>query len=471
MIPKAACSHSSLKKWRAARINTLTPRKRRWSLNRFLLFLIALGATTAPLEAQTSKVMALRAGSLFDSNSGQLLRNQVVLIEGDRISEVGPAERVKVPDGAQVIDLGQATILPGLIDAHTHMFPTRIGDKQVDFLSTTMTYRTVIAVADTISTLRAGFTSVRDCGSHGNGSADADLRDAINRGFIEGPRMQVSTMPIQTSGEGHLGTWQAEIPNQYRIADSPWEARRAVREAIQSGADWIKVHADLYYRPDHNGSPFFIPTFTLEELKAITDEAHRRHKHVAIHTMAGEDLEDSIEAEGAGDSIEHAFALTERQADKMRQKGEYLDLTEWRYYDHPYFKFIEAKHAKNETMLESERVGRMAISRGVKIIFGTGVDSDATGPYPSGENAREFEFLVRDGMTPAQAIQSATKVDAEMLGWQNDVGSIEVGKYADIIAVAGNPLQDIKELTRVKFVMKGGRVIRNDLKVSPGRAE
>lgn len=429
------------------------------------LTLLAIWVALVPAcYGQASRVVALRAGALFDSNSGRLLTHQIVLIEGDKITAIGPESQVQVPTGTQVIDLEKLTVLPGLIDAHTHMFPTRIGDKQVDFLSSTMTYRTVIAVADAMRTLQAGFTTVRDAGSHGNGSADADLRDAINRGFIEGPRMQVCTVPIQTSGEGHLGTWQAEIPNQYRIADSPWEARRAVREQIENGADWIKVHADLYYRPDPNGEPFFMPTFTLEELRAITDEAHRRHKHVAIHTMAGVDLEDSIEAEGQGDTIEHAFALDERLADKMRQKGEYLDLTEWRYYDHPYFKYIESKRSKSDTTPESQRVARIAISRGVKIIFGTGVDSDASGPYPNGENAREFAYLVRYGMTPSQAIQAATKVNAEMMGWQNEVGSIDVGKYADLIAVSGNPLEDIKTLEHVVFVMKGGRIVRNDLK-------
>jgi imidazolonepropionase-like amidohydrolase len=429
-----------------------------------LVSIAQLFAVMAVGLAQSPNILALRAGALFDSNSGRLLPHQVVLVVGQKITEIGPEDRVKIPSGAQVIDLGQMTVLPGLIDAHTHMFPTRIGDKQADFLNTTMTYRTVIAVADAMHTLQAGFTSVRDAGSHGNGSADVDLRDAINHGFIDGPRMQVCTIPIQTSGEGHLGTWQAEIPNQYRIADSPWEARRAVREQIEQGADWIKVHADLYYRPDPDGTPFFMPTFTLEELRAIIDEAHRRHKHVAIHTMAGVDLEESIEAEGPGDTIEHAFALNERLADKMRQKGEYLDLTEWRYYDHPYFKYVESKRNKSDTMLESERVARIAISHGVKIIFGTGVDSDASGPYPNGENAREFDYLVRYGLSPAQAIQAATKTNAEMMGWQNEVGSIDVGKYADLIAVSGDPLRDIKALERVVFVMKGGRIVRNDLK-------
>ena len=426
-------------------------------------FATCLIAATASL-AQTTGVVALRAGSLFDSNTGQLVPHQVILVEGETITEVGSEDRVKIPAGAQIIDLSQYTVLPGLIDAHTHMFPTRIGKSEVDLMSSTMTYRTVIAAGDAVRTLLAGFTAVRDCGSHGNGSADADLRDAINRGFIEGPRMQVSTLPIQSSGEGHLGTWQAEIPNQYSTADSPWEARRAVRKQIESGADWIKVHADLYYHPDPDGTPFFMPTFTLEELRAITDEAHRRHKHVAIHTMAGEDLEDSIEAEGPGDTIEHAFALTERQADKMRQKGEYLDLTEWRYFDHPYFKYLEAKHDKGNSMPESERMERMAISSGVKIIFGTGVDSDATGPYPNGGNALEFEYLVKYGMDPAKAIQAATKVNAEMLGWQRRVGSVEAGKFADLIAVSGDPIHDIKELEHVKFVMKGGHVVRNDFK-------
>lgn len=426
-----------------------------------MLFAV-LGAATS-LWSQAPQVIAIRAGSLFDSNTAQLVPNQVVLIEGERITDVGPADRVTVPSGAQVIDLSQATVLPGLIDGHTHMFPTRMDGKEADFMHSTMTYRTTVAVADAERTLMAGFTASRDAGSHGNGSADADLRDSINHGNIPGPRMQVCTMPVQSSGEGHLGTWQAEIPDEYDTGDSPWEVRKAVRKQVLWGADWIKVHAQLFYRPDPDGTPFYLPTFTLEELRAIADEAHRRHKHVAIHVMIGQPLADSIEALGAGDTIEHAFGLTPELADKMKEKGEYLDLTVWRYYDQPYFKYMEAKR-KNDPMPESERVERIALASGVKIMFGTGVDSDSKGPYANGDNAIEFEYLVKYGMPPAQAIQAATKVDSEMMGWQNRIGSIEKGKYADIIAVSGNPLNDISELRRVKFVMKGGQVVKNELK-------
>jgi len=427
----------------------------------FGLVLTVLGTATAAWS-QANQIIAIKAGSLFDSNSATLLQNQVILIDHERIADVGPADRVKIPEGAQVIDLGNATVLPGLIDGHTHMFPTRIDGKEADFLHSPFTYRTTISVADAERTLRAGFTSTRDAGSHGTGAADADLRDAINHGVIPGPRMQVCTMPIQTSAEGHLGTWQAEIPDEYSTADSPWEARKAVRKQIMYGADWIKVHADLHSFKDKDGSSFYMPTFTLEELQAIVDEAHRRHAHVAFHTT-GSSLADSIEAAGAGDTIEHAFMLTPQLANKIREKGEYLDLTIWRYYDQPYFKTMEAKR-KNDPMLESEKVARIAMAAGVKIMFGTGVDSDKFGPYPNGENAKEFEWLVKFGMPPSQAIQAATKIDAEMMGWQGQVGSIEKGKYADIIAVSGNPLKDITELERVKFVMKGGETVRNDMK-------
>jgi len=427
----------------------------------FGIFLTILSTATASWS-QANPVIAIKAGSLFDSNSATLLTNQVVLIEGDRITDVGPADRIKIPDGAQVLDFSKATVLPGLIDVHTHMFPTRIDGKEADFLHSTFTYRMAIAVADAERTLRAGFTAARDAGSHGTGEADVDLRDAINHGVIPGPRMQVCTMPVQTTGEGHLGTWQAEIPDEYSTADSPWEARKAVRKQIMWGADWIKVHADLDYRPDPDGTPFNMPSFTLEELRALVDEAHRRHAHVAFH-IKGTTLPDVIEAAGTGDTVEHAFMLTGQLASKMREKGEYLDLTVWRYYDSPYFKFVEAKR-KNDPMPESERIAKIAMASGVKIVFGTGVDSDSYGPYANGDNAKEFEYLVKYGMSSAQAIQAATKVDAEMMGWQGRVGSIEKGKYADIIAVSGNPLSDISELERVKFVMKGGRTVRNDLR-------
>jgi imidazolonepropionase-like amidohydrolase len=434
-------------------------------VKRILLILtVFCVARTIPCAAQTSAsdLIALRAGHLFDSKSGRMLDNQVILIRSDKITEVGSAEAVEIPQGAQVIDLSKSTVLPGLIDGHTHVFGFGLdgikpgGPPFASSINDTREYRTLLALANAQKDLRAGFTTLRDLMSHGGGYADVDIKKAINRGYVQGPRMQVSTMGLVATGEGMLGSPEVNLPRNYQTVDGPWAARQAVREQIHYGADWIKLHstADYEFAPD--GELRSDPTFTKEEVEAIIDEAHRHGKKAACHAFAGEGLRNCIDA--GADTIEHAIDLDEATADLLKKKGIYLELTAYHYSLSDYTQ-RDAKSTGGKYSLEAlrEKSGRLAIARGVKISFGSGV-----GPFPHGTQATEFAYLVKYGMSPAQAIQTATSVAAEMMGWQDLIGSIERGKYADIIAVSGDPLKDITELQRVKFVMKGGQVFRND---------
>lgn len=423
-----------------------------------------LAAVAPPMCAQDLQPVAIRAGRLFDSKSSRILENQIVLVEGEKISAVGPADQVQIPAGAQVIDLSKATVLPGLIDGHTHVFGFGLdgikpgGPPFASPINDTREYRTLLALANAQKDLRAGFTTLRDLMSHGGGYADVDIKRAINLGYFQGPRMQVSTMGLVATGEGILGSPEVSLPATYQVVDNPWAARQAVREQIHYGADWIKFHSTSDYEFEPNGELFSNPTFTKEEVDAIVDEAHRHGKKAACHAFGGEGLRNCVQA--GADTIEHAIDLDDATVDLMKKKGLYLELTAYHYSLSDYT-LRDAKATGGKYSLEAmrEKSGRLAISRGLKISFGSGV-----GPFPHGTQAAEFSYLVKYGMTPAQAIQTATTVAAEMMGWQDRIGSIERGKFADIIAVIGDPLKDITELERIKFVMKGGQVIRNDVK-------
>ena len=419
-------------------------------------------AAKAP-EAPVTPV-AIRTGHLFDSKSGKMLENQVIVIEGEKIKAVGPADSTTIPQGAREIDLTKATVLPGLIDGHTHVFGFGLdgikpgGPPFASPINDTREYRTLLALANAQKDMRAGFTTLRDLMSHGGGYADVDIKKVINKGIFPGPRMQVSTMGLVATGEGMLGSSEVNLPRNYQTVDSPYAARQAVREQIHYGADWIKFHSTAGYEFEPDGKLFSDPTFTREEVQAIVDEAHRHGKKVACHAFGGEGLKNCIDA--GVDTIEHAIDLDEALADQIKKKGIYLELTAYHYSLSEYTE-KDAKSTGGKYSLEAlrEKSGRLAIARGLKISFGSGV-----GPFPHGSQAKEFSYLVKYGMSPAQAIQSATTVASEMMGWQDKIGSIDKGKFADIIAVFGDPLKDITELERVVFVMKGGQVIRNDLK-------
>ena len=436
-------------------------------MNRRILvgtILALLGA--APLAlAQSSRVIAIRAGHLFDSKSGSMLANQVVVVEGDKIADVGPADHVQIPSGAQVIDLSQATIMPGLTDAHTHVYSSLSNAARV---TTTKEAWTLMAVENALTTLRAGFTAARDVGTHGEGYGDVAIRDAINRGIIDGPRMQVSTRGVGASGSDYIGSPESIITGGNQTIHSVEDARAVVREQIRYGADWIKVFPTGAYSFNSSGQLFVDPTFTLEELQAIVDEAHRHRRKVAAHAYGGEGLRNSIVA--GVDCIEHGQGLDDEEDTMMIQKGLWYDVTGYRY-TMPEIAENDKRNTggKYSIIPIFEKNFQHALARGVKTVYGSGVDGTAndprsSGPYLHGTQALDFVWLVDHGMTTKAALQSAMMADAEMMGWQDQIGSIEKGKYADIVAVAGDPLKDISEMERMKFVMKGGKVYRNDVK-------
>ncbi len=400
--------------------------------------------------------MAIRAGKLFDAKAGKLVNDQVIVIHGDRISQVGAAGNVKVPAGAEVIDLSHATVLPGLIDGHTHVFGNG-PDLEAQFLHDSYQYRTLTALANAQKDLMAGFTTLRDLKTLGAMYSDVDLRNAINRGVVSGPRMQVSTRGLQATGGFIMNGYSEELnlPVTLQVVDSPWAARAAVREQIARGADWIKLYAAYQFHFTEDGKMDVPPTFTAEEVNAIVDEAHRRGHKVSCHAFGGEGLRNCISA--GVDSIEHGVDLDDAEIKMMIQKGIYLVPTLYHY---------QLDREENETKYHghsvaevSERSFPKAVAQGVKIGFGSGA-----GPFPHGSQTKEFAYMVKFGMTPVQAIQAATIGDAQLMGWQDRIGSLEAGKFADVVAVSGDPLSDITELERVKFVMKGGQLYKNELK-------
>ena len=397
------------------------------------------------------QVVAIRAGQLFDSRTGEMRPKQLVILEGERITDVGPESQLKVPAGAKVIDLSQSTVLPGLVDAHTHMFnPPRPGMSRET--------STLIAVQNVQADLQAGFTTARDMSSHGNGYGDVDMRNAINEGRIDGPRYQVSGRGIVW---GATPATAPANPLTSIVVRSVDEAKAAVREHIEHGADWIKLFPTGAYSFSPNGEAQYVLTYPMPVLQALIDETHRLGHKVGCHVYGGEGQKNAIIA--GCDTIEHAFGLDQEQADMMIAKGLAYDPTLQRYTE-PYMDDNDAKSTGGKYQMIpifEKAVTLAAATKGTKLMVGSGVDGST---FPHGTQALEFEQLVkRAGVSPARAIQSGTLVNAEVLGWADRVGSVEKGKFADLVAVSGDPLADITELQRVKFVMKGGKIVRNEL--------
>lgn len=391
--------------------------------------------------------ITIKAGRVFDSRTGRMAVDQVLVIEDERITAVGNASQVSVPKGAQVIDLSSATVLPGLIDAHTHIFNLPKAGAEVSRETATL-----IAVHNVQANLRAGFTALRDVGSHGNGYADVDMRNAINEGRLEGPRLQVSGRGVMWARGNRLNSI---------VVTSVEEARAAVREHVERGVDWIKLYPTGGYSFTPDGQPQYQLTYPKAVLEALIDETHRLGRKAACHAMGGEGQHNAIMA--GCDSIEHAFGLTQMEADTIVAKKLFYDPTFVRYLE-PSMDDTDAKNTggKYRMIPIFEKAVRMAAATpGLKMMLGSGAEGST---YAHGTQALDFEaFVTRAGMSAARAIQSGTIVNAEAMGWADRVGSLEKGKYADVIAVSGNPLADITELQRVRFVMKGGRVVRDDL--------
>lgn len=400
--------------------------------------------------AQAPRTIAVRAGRLFDSTGGRMLTDQTVLIAGDRITAIGPSNTVTVPQGAGLIDLSRATVLPGLIDGHTHMFNQRRPD-----ISTEKSM--LIAVQNAQADLRAGFTTARDMSTHGNGYADLEIRDAINQGRLEGPRYQVSTLGIVW---GAAPATSASNPLASTVVRSVDDARAAVREQIAHGADWIKLFPAGNYSFTPTGEAKYQVTYPMPVLQALIDETHRLGHKTGCHVYGGEGQKNAILA--GCDTIEHAFGLSQEEANLIVSKHLYYDPTVVRYTE-PNMDDTDARTTggKYRIIPIFEHAVSMAIATpGMKVMMGSGVDGST---YPHGTQALDLLALVKRGMTPAQAIQAATRTNAEALGWQDRVGSLEKGKFGDLIAVSGDPLANIDELQRVRFVMKGGTIVKNEL--------
>jgi imidazolonepropionase-like amidohydrolase len=440
----------------------------RFLLEGILMMTVSMGAAAGQSNARrvsdplpgAGKLLAVRAGRLFDSDTAKMLTDQVVLIQGDRIREVGPAAQVKIPAGTPTIDLSQATVLPGLIDAHTHIFLTGEDNGRYDeqLLKESWQYRTIEAVVNARRDLDAGFTTMRDCETEGAMYSDVDVRTAVNRGLVPGPRLMVATRALSTTGGYPLEGYSPEVPvpTGVQIVDGPEEARKAVREQIKYGADFIKVYSTHKFHFTPDGKMVSIPTFTLDELRAVVDEAHREGEKVACHAYGDPGLRNCLDA--GVNSIEHGLDLSGADVAEMVKKGIYLCPT---LYPYELIRDEDMKLSGGKTSRAAihEVSFKKALAAGVKIAFGSDV-----GPFPHGTQAQEFEYMVRYGMTPTEALVAATRTASEMMGWQDRVGSIAPGKFADLDAVAGDPLTDITELERVKFVMKGGQVVKDEFK-------
>jgi imidazolonepropionase-like amidohydrolase len=422
---------------------------------------IAQDAASSPQAGAPLRTIVVRARVLIDGANAEPRRDQDIAVRGNRIAAVYASGTRPLPNGAELIDLGAATVLPGLIDTHTHIFlqgeDPAAGGYDVQLLKFPASFRVARAIVAARRALEQGFTTIRDVETEGAGYGDVGIKRAINEGYIPGPRMFVSTISISSTGGYALDGYAPEItmPKGSQRIDGPVEARKAAREQLDQGADWIKVYMTHRSWLDEQGALVSQPTLTVEELKAIVDEAHGWRKKVACHAYNGPGLQRALD--GGCDSIEHGLEISDAQIAQMLKQGTwYVPTLTVYYYDWDPPDTDSGKRDRKRVAVHGVSFQK-ALHAGVKIAFGTDVGGFAWSEPIAQEFGREVEF----GMTPMQAIQSATSRAAELLGKRGQLGVVAPGAYADLVAVAGDPLNDIRTLKNVQFVMKDGVVFNS----------
>jgi imidazolonepropionase-like amidohydrolase len=405
---------------------------------------------SAQLSAPPTRIIALRASRMLDVNSGSMVRDAVILIQDEKITAAGSS--LKIPAEAQVVNLGDATLLPGLIDCHTHLMARVPDDPQgyaLNLLTKSQAFRALEGAADARVTLLAGFTAVRDVESEGSGYADVALRDAINQGLVDGPRMKVATRGIAAVGKYFpfdVSPDLVDFPTGAQMISGPEEARRAAREQIGHGANLLKVYAD-----------WGVPTLTVDEIRPIVEEAHKSKLKVAAHADSPEGIRNALTA--GVDSIEHGHRADRSSFELMKEKNAFWVPTIGYYFYAVETAKSPQQHKYMEETLERTRQN-ISIARELGVKIANGFDPSSADAH--GKNAHEIIAMTKLGLPALEAIRAATINAADLMGWQDKIGSIEAGRYADVIAVSGDPIADIGELEHVKFVMKGAAIIKNE---------
>lgn len=420
----------------------------------FVLLICICFIQTLPAQ----KTIAIKCGQVLNTRTGEMLQNQTILIKGNLIESINASSGFSQKTDS-IIDLSNFTVLPGLIDCHTHVLlqgDITSEDYDVQILKESIPYRTIRAVKSARQSLMNGFTTIRDLGTEGAGFADVDIKKAINKGEMEGPRMFVSTLAINTTGHYPIKesdyAWELKLPKGLQEITGADEGRRAVREQIAHGADWIKIYADRGYRRLADGSYRSLPNFTADEINAIGDETVRSFKKLAAHAVTRDGVLAAINA-GAS-SIEHGFGMDDECLKMMVEKQVYWCPT---IYVNDYVAEGRAKAGSPINLYFSESepaLFKKALAAGVKIAYGT----DIGGYDWQLPQAKDFEYFVKYGMSPLQAIQTATIHAADLLGQTGKLGELKKGAFADLIAISGNPIKDVKTLESVKWVMKDGLV-------------